>query len=92
MLAAHGASGLTGRRKQEGNALKVIYDSGLQRRVCFYGNSDGTFGFLECSFCDEEDSWAPTRVGHGSRLSTIEDALREAKGRVGLLGSVLGPD
>lgn len=73
---------------QEGNALKTIYDSDLERRVCFYGNSDGTFGFLEWSFCHDEDSWIPTRIGQGSRLSTIEDAIREAKGRVNWLVSV----
>jgi hypothetical protein len=77
-----------GRRMQEGDALKTIYDSGLERRVCFYRNSDGTFGFLEWRFWDEEDSWAPTRIGQGSRLSTIEDAIREAKGRVDWLASL----
>ena len=87
-----GASELTGKRKQEGNALKAIYDSDLERRVCFYRNSDGTFGFLEWRFCDKEDSWVPTRVGQGSRLSTIEDTVREATGRVGWLASALGPD
>jgi hypothetical protein len=61
-----GASELTGERKQEGNALKAIYDSGLERRVCFYRNLDGTFRFLEWSFCDKEDSWIPTRIGQGS--------------------------
>jgi hypothetical protein len=54
-------------------------------------NLDGTFGFLEWSFSDEEDSWCPTRVGQGSRVSTIEDAVREATGRVGWLASALGP-
>lgn len=78
-----------GRRMQEGDALKTIYDSGLERRVCFYRNSDGTFGFLEWRFWDEEDSWAPTRIGQGSRLSTIEDAIREAKGRVDWLASLV---
>jgi hypothetical protein len=86
-----GALELTGKQMQEGNALKVIYDSDLERRVCFYKNSDGTFGFLEWRFLHEEDSWAPTRVGQGSRLSTIEDAVREATGRVGWLAAALGP-
>ena len=83
---------MTSKRKQEGNALRAIYDSDLERRVCFYRNSDGTIGFLEWSFSDVEDSWVPTRVGQGSRLSTIEDAVREAKGRVNWLASVLDPD
>ena len=66
-----GASELTGKRMQEGNALKAIYDSDLKRRVCFYRNSDGTFGFLEWRFCEMENSWVPARVGQGFRLSTI---------------------
>jgi len=74
---------------QEGNAIKVIYDRVLERRVCFYRNSDGTFGFLEWKFCDEEKSWAPTRIGQGSRLSTLEDAIREAMGRVDWLASAV---
>ena len=78
-----------GTRTHEGNALKTIYDSGLQRRVCFYKNSDATFGFLEWSFSNEEGSWVPTRIGQGSRLSTIEDAVREARGRVEWLASVI---
>jgi hypothetical protein len=87
-----GASELTGKRMQEGNALKAIYDSDVERRVCFYRNSDGTFGFLEWRFFNQEDSWVATRVGQGSRLSTIEDAVREATGRVGWLASALSPD
>ena len=83
---------MAGKRKQEGNALRAIYDSALERRVCFFRNSDGTFGFLEWSFSDKEDSRLPTRVGQGSRLSTIEDAVREATGRVGWLASALSPD
>ncbi|HEY2545468.1 MAG TPA: hypothetical protein VGI46_05340 [Candidatus Acidoferrum sp.] len=80
-----------GTRMQEGNALKTIYDSGLERRVCFYRNSDATFGFLEWRFCDKEESWVPTRIGQGSRLSTIEDAVREAKGRVEWLAPLVSP-
>ena len=83
---------MTTKRKQEGNALRAIYDSDLERRVCFYRNPDGTFGFLEWSFCDKEDSWVPTRVGQGSRLSTNVDAVREATGRVSWLASALSPD
>lgn len=77
-----------GRRMQEGDALKTIYDSGLERRVCFYKNSDGTFGFLEWKFSHDEDSWIQTRIGQGSRLTTFEDAIREAKGRVNWFVSV----
>jgi hypothetical protein len=84
-----GASELTVRRKQEGDALKAIYDSDLERRVCFYRNSDGTFGFLGWSFCDKEDSWVPTKIGEGSRFRTIEDAVCEAAGRVGWLPSAV---
>ena len=81
-----------GRAMQEGDAVQVIYQHDLERRVCFYKNSDGTFGFLECKFLELEDSWAPTRVGQGSRLSTLEDAVREAHGRVPWLSSAAAHD
>jgi hypothetical protein len=81
-----------GTRKQEGGALRTIYDSSVERRVCFFRNSAGTFGFLEWEFCDEEDSWVPTRIGHGSRLSTMEDAIREARGRVDWLAAVVAAE
>jgi hypothetical protein len=71
-----------GTRKQEGDSLRTIYDASVSRRVCFSKNSDGTYSFLEWKFSGEDDSWLPTRVGVGSRLSTLEDAVREAKGRV----------
>lgn len=79
-----------GTRKQEGNALRTIYDSHIERRVCFYRNTDGTFGFLEWTFSLAEDSWLPTRIGQGSRVSTLDDALREAKGRVDWLVAAVG--
>lgn len=84
-----GVGDLMGRRMQEGDALKTIYDSVLERRVCFYRHSDGTFGFLEWNFSHEEKSWVPTRIGQGSRLSTLEDAIREATGRVDWLASAV---
>ena len=69
-------------RKQEGDALKIIYDQDLERRVSFFNNSDGTFGFQEWKFFEPEDSWILTRGGQGSRLSTLEDAVREARMRI----------
>ncbi len=74
-----------GRRKQEGGALRTIYDPGEERRVCFYRHSDGTFGFLEWEYWVEEESWAPTRIGAGSRLNKMEEAIREARGRADAL-------
>ena len=78
-----------GTPKQEGNAIKTIYDTSAERRVCFCKNSDGTFGFVEWKFCTQEDSWVPTRTGQGARLGTLEDAIREAKGRVEWLASAI---
>ena len=75
-------------KKQEGGALKIIYDRDLEWRVSFFNNSDGTFGFLEWKFFEPEDSWIPTRGGQGSRLSTLEDAIREARMRIKWLAAV----
>jgi hypothetical protein len=83
---------LTDRRKQEGDAIKVIYESNMERRVRFLKNNmDGTFGFVEDKFCDKGDYnyWLPTENGAGSRLNTIADAIREATGRVAWLGAAL---
>ena len=68
--------------------MRTIYDVSVSRRVCFSKNSDGTFCFLEWKFSAEDDSWLPTRVGIGSRLSALEDAVREAMGRVDWLKAV----
>ena len=77
-----------GRRKQEGASLRTIYDAEEKRRVCFEENLDGTFGFLEWTFAEIDDSWIMTRVGAGSRFETLEDAVNDAKDRVNWLGKV----
>jgi hypothetical protein len=81
-----------GRRTQEGPALQTIYDPGEERRVCFYCHSDGTFGFLEWKYWDVEESWAPTRIGASSRLNTMEEAIREARGRVDWLAAAIAAE
>jgi hypothetical protein len=82
---------LIDRRKQEGNALRVVYDGDLERRVRFLQNAmDATFGFVEEKFCELENGyWMLTGNGRGSRLSTLDDAIREATRRVEWLGSAL---
>lgn len=74
------------RRRQEGKSLRTVYDASENRRVCFVKNPDGTFGFLQWTFSEVDDSWLPTRVGAGSRFETIEDATRDAEGRVPWFG------
>ena len=76
-------------REQEGDSVLTVYDSEDARRVCFYQHSDRTFGFLEWKFLMPEDSWVMTRIGEGARLPTIEEAIREAKGRVEWLSSAM---
>jgi len=77
---------------QEGPALRTIYDQGEERRVCFYRHADGTFGFLEWKYWNEEDSWAPTRIGQGSRLASLNEAIQEARSRVDWLSSDAQPE
>jgi hypothetical protein len=77
------------RRKQEGKSVRTIYDPQQSWRVTFSRNPDGTFGFLEWKFYVEENSWVPTRIGQGSRLGTLDEAIREATGRVEWLGPTL---
>jgi len=79
-----------GRRKQEGNSLRSIYNVDESKRVCLVKNLDGTFGFLEWVFFEGEGGyWGPTRIGAGSRCASLEEALREAKGRVSWLADEL---
>jgi hypothetical protein len=78
------------RKMQEGDALKIIYD--LEWRVSLFNNSDGTFGFQEWKFDEPEDSWILTGGGQGSRLSTLEDAVREARMRITWLAAVTTHD
>ena len=78
-----------GIRKQEGDSLLTVYGEGDERRVTFHRRLDGTFGFQEWRFSAAEDSWMHFRNGDGSRLSTLDDAIREAKGRVDWLGGAM---
>jgi hypothetical protein len=71
-----------GIRQQEDDSLLTIYDSQDERRVTFHSRADGTVGFQEWKFLLPESSWVPTRIGDGSRLATLQDAIEEAKGRV----------
>ena len=71
------------RRTQEAGSLRTIYNADDSRRVCLVKNLDGTFGFLEWTYYESEGGyWGPTRIGAGSRCASLEEALREAKGRV----------
>jgi hypothetical protein len=76
------------RRKQEGASFRAIHDAEEKRRVCLVRNLDGTFGFLEWTFSEVDDSWLMTQVGAGSRLKTVEEAMNDAKGRVEWLSKV----
>lgn len=64
------------------NAVKVIHDASGYRRVVIYRHSNGTFGFEEWKFLTEENSWAPLRKKSETFVNTVEQALREATGRI----------
>jgi hypothetical protein len=69
--------------------LRWIVRSDQKRKVQLVQRSDGTFGFQEWQFFQEESSWGTTKIGAGSRCATLEDAIREAKGRTDWLASEL---
>lgn len=70
--------------------LRSIVRADQKRKVELVRRSDGSFGFEEWEFFDNEGgSWGPTRIGAGSRCASIDEALREAKERVEWLAAEL---
>jgi len=64
---------------------RVIYDSDRKRRVRVIGLLDGSYSFIEEKFSDEplEMSWIPQTYRRSQPIcSSVEIALREARGRV----------
>jgi hypothetical protein len=67
--------------------LKVIHrivHSDQKKMIEFFENGDGTVSFDEWSFSEEEMAWVLLRPRGGSlsRTSSVEESLREAKGRI----------
>jgi hypothetical protein len=55
-----------------------------KRRVEFFQNPDGTFSFEELFFLEREEVFCPVQGSgkHISRTPSMDDAVREAKGRI----------
>ena len=65
------------------NAVRTFHDSKGKRRLVIFRRSDGTFGFDEWFFLDEENSWALCRKESEAVLDTLDRAIQEATDRVG---------
>ena len=71
------------------STLRWIISADQRRKAEFVKRSDGTYGFQEWKFLEQEQAWSITRIGAGSRCASMEDAIREAKGRIDWLTSEL---
>jgi hypothetical protein len=68
------------------NDLHSIYSGDRRKRVVFYANADGTFGFREECYSHEplEECWLP-RLWPDSRADSLDTAIAEATSRVAWL-------
>ena len=62
--------------------VKTINDRSGKRRVHVYQRSDGSFGFEEWKFAQEEQCWYPVGRYSHAVIDTLENAEREATSRV----------
>jgi len=73
--------------------IKRIQDSSGTKRVDIFQRADGTFGFIEYHWTEEETPvtthrfWNPVGPRSAPRIDTAERAEQEARGRVGWLAS-----
>jgi hypothetical protein len=62
--------------------VESIFNADGTRRVDIYERGDGTFGFEEFRFGEEEQGWLASGCRATSFTDNLGDALREARGRV----------
>ena len=65
-----------------GQIVESIFNADRTRRVDIFERADGTFGFEELKFGEEEQGWFPSGCYTVSFTGSVGDALREARGRV----------
>ena len=57
------------------------------RKVEIFQRADGTFGFEELKFGPEEGAWFPVGKYSIAIIDSLDNALKEAKGRVSWLAA-----
>jgi hypothetical protein len=62
--------------------IKTIFSADRTRRVDVFERDDGTFGFEELEFGEQEQSWFPCGRYSEARTSSAEESLNEARGRI----------
>lgn len=65
--------------------VHTITSASGDRQVEFYQHDDGTFGFEPEIWLEEEECWVPHGRYSQCRVSSLEDAISEAAGRVSWL-------
>jgi len=67
--------------------VRTIESSDGKRKLEIFRRADGTYGFEDMKYGDEEASWFPAGRYSVGIFGTEEDALREAKGRIRWMAS-----
>lgn len=70
--------------------VESIFSADRTRRVDVYEREDGTFGFEELRFGEEERAWHPCGRHAASFTASAAEALGEARGRVRWLSGLGG--
>ena len=64
---------------------KTFLNSDGKGKVEVFQRADGTFGFEELKFGQEEQAWLPVGKYSIAIIDSLESAIKEAKGRVAWL-------
>ncbi len=67
--------------------LRTISEPSGARRVDVYRRPDGTFGFEELRYDEDEGAWLPFGRYSHAVIDTLENADREARARVSWLAA-----
>ena len=65
---------------------RTFVKSDRARKVEVFQRADGTFGFEELKFGEEEGAWFPTGRYSVAVIGSLDDAITEVRGRVPWLG------
>ena len=67
--------------------VRTIESSDGKRKLEVFRREDGTYGFEDLKYGEEEETWFPAGRYSVGIFATEEDAIKEAKGRVQWMAS-----
>jgi len=69
--------------------IQTFWSSDSNSKVEIFQRDDETFGFAELRFAADENCWLPVGRYSIAIIDTLENTIREAKGRVSWLNAVV---